>query len=110
MCDEVEYDEVYLHSHGVTVYAKHILSIVCPLTFRYRGWALIGVGPIEKRVTSSSSSSSIVVFIIMVVFNGLVLLIRFIMKQHATSEYIYLWCSVVLFTSTTLSSKNFGKL
>ena len=79
MCEEVEYDEVYLHSHGVTVYAKHTLSIVCPLTFRYRGWALIGVGPIEKRVTPSSSSS-IVVFIMMVVFSGKVLHIRFIIS------------------------------
>ena len=26
--DEVEYDEVYLHSHGVTVYAKHTLASV----------------------------------------------------------------------------------
>ena len=69
----------------------------------------MGVGPMEKMV-ASSSSSSIVVFIIMVVFSGEVLHVRFIMRQLATREHIYLWCSVVLFISTTVSSKNFGKL
>ena len=87
----------------------HAHTVICHLTFRYRGWALMGVGPMEKMV-ASSSSSSIVVFIIMEVFSGEVLHIRFIMRQHATSEHIYLWCSVVLFISTTVSSKNFGKL
>ena len=49
----------------------------------------MGVGPMEKMV-GSSSSSSIVVFIIIVVFSGEVLHVRFIMRQHATREHIYL--------------------
>ena len=60
---------------------------ICHRTFRYRGWALMGVGPMEKMV-ASSSSSSIVVFIIMVVFSGKVLHVRFIMRQHATREHV----------------------